>query len=100
MKYLLWWSPRIATEVGRGASVLGTLTGLRESMDMYERGLTAGLTPGLSASLVGLRRVMSYVPIVNTLYGSIVEGIPGLAGWYRDLIQNRIDPIEAASRAA
>lgn len=56
---------------------------------MYQRGRRAGMAPGLSAGLVTLREVMSFVPIIDSCYGSIVEGIPDLVNWYRGLIQNR-----------
>jgi hypothetical protein len=100
VKYLLWWTPRIQSGVGRGASVLDTIVGLGDSIDRYDRGVRAGMSPGLAASVEGLRQVMRFVPIVDAFYGSIAEGIPDLVNWYNGLIQHRIQQIEAACNAA
>ena len=96
VQHLLWWTPRVRSGVRTGISVMDTISGLDQAIEMYQRGRRAGMAPGLSAGLVTLREVMSFVPIIDSCYGSIVEGIPDLVNWYRGLIQNRVDQIELA----
>lgn len=98
VKYFLWWSPRVRTGVEFGSSTIEVLTGFGDAIDMYERGVRAGLDPGLSGSLVALRQVMRFVPVLGDLYGSIVEGIPNLVDWYRNLHREYFERVDRASR--
>lgn len=98
VKHFLWWTPRVRTGVEFGSSAIDVVTGFGDAIDMYDRGIRAGMDPGLSASLVGLRQVMRFVPVLGDMYGSIVEGIPNLVDWYSGLIRNRVQQIERATR--
>jgi hypothetical protein len=98
VKYLLWWAPRARMVVERANSFAGILGEFTSALDLYQRGLQAGLPREVSASLVALRTAMQFVPVLGSMYGQIVDGIPGLVEWFRNLNEEYFRRIDRATR--
>lgn len=97
-KHLLWWAPKAKIVVERASSFAGILGEFTSALDLYERGLQAGLPREVSASLVALRTAMQFVPVLGSMYGQIVDGIPGLVEWFKNLNEEYFRRIDRATR--
>jgi predicted PurR-regulated permease PerM len=97
-KYLLWWAPRAEKVVGQASSFAGILGEFTSAIDLYERSLQAGLPRDVAVSLVALSTAMKFVPVLGGMYGQIVDGIPGLVEWFRNLNEDYFRRIDQATR--
>ncbi len=96
-KPFLWFAPRAEARVGQASSFAGVLSQIHTGLTIYTRSRQAGFSEGMSTAITALRTAVGWVPVLGSFYGKAVEMIPGLATWYRGLIENRIRQIERAA---
>ena len=96
-KPFLWWAPVHEQRAGQLVSLAGALGNIHTAATMYTNSRAAGFDPRSAAALTALRTAVGFVPVLGDFYGRAIEMIPGLASWFRGLIQERVRRLDAAA---
>jgi len=99
-KPFLWWAPAYEQRAGQLVGLADVLGNIHTAATMYTNSRAAGFDPRSAAALTALRTAVGFVPVLGDFYGRAVEMIPGLAAWFRGLIQERVRRIDAAAAEA
>lgn len=96
-KPVLWWAPAYERRLGQAVSLTDVLGRIHTAATMYGSSRSAGFDPRSAAALSVLRGAVGLVPVLGDFYGRAIEMIPGLASWFRGLIQERVRRLDAAA---
>jgi hypothetical protein len=96
-KPFLWWAPAVEHRLGQAVTLADVLGNIHTAATMYTNSRSAGFDPRSAAALTALRTAVGFIPVLGDFYGQAVEMIPGLANWFRGLIQERVRRLDAAA---
>lgn len=96
-KPFLWWAPAVEQRLGQTVTLANVLGNIHTAATLYANSRSAGFDPRSAAALTALRTAIGLVPVLGDFYGKAVEMIPGLANWFRGLIQERVRRLDAAA---
>ena len=96
-KPFLWWAPNAEQRLGQVVSFAGALSNMHTALTTYTNSRSAGFDSRTSAAIAALRTAVGWVPVLGEFYGRAVDLIPGLATWFRGLVQDRGRRIDAAA---
>lgn len=94
----LWNAPNAERYLGRAVKFADVLGNIHAGATVYVKSQQAGLGEGASRAIGIMRTAVGFVPVLGGFYGKAVEMIPGLANWFRGLIQDRVRMLDRISR--
>ena len=98
-KPFLWRAPNVERRFGVAVTFAAVLSNIHSGLTIYGSAVGAGFDRRSTAALAALRTAVGWVPVLGTFYGDAIDMIPGLAIWFRGLVDDYVRRIDAASRA-
>ncbi len=95
----LWWAPNLQRSVGTAVTFADALSNIHTGLTTYGSAVGAGFDNRTAAALVALRTAVGFVPVLGSFYAAAIDMIPGLAIWFRGLVDDHLWRIEAPLRA-
>jgi hypothetical protein len=95
VKPFLWARPRLEDAFGKVATFAGALKNIQDGMNTYVRS-RRNFTHEEALLIGGLRTAVSFIPVLGSYYGGMVDLIPTLAEWMTNLVEDRIRRIDRA----
>ncbi|MCA9051847.1 MAG: hypothetical protein KDA89_24080, partial [Planctomycetaceae bacterium] len=90
----LWNAPNAEKHLGRVVKFADVLGNIHAGATVYVKGRQAGLSSDVSQAIGVMRTAVGFVPVLGNFYGKAVEMIPGLAAWFRGLVQDRVRKLD------
>ncbi|MFT5527625.1 MAG: hypothetical protein ACI9G1_004211 [Pirellulaceae bacterium] len=98
IKPFLWARPRLEDVVGKTASFASALGNIHGGLTTYVSA-TRHFSQREALLIGGLKTAVSFIPVLGSYYGGMVDLIPTLAEWMTNLVEDRIRRIDRASYA-
>lgn len=93
----LWWAPNVEQRLGSAVTFVGALSNIQSGLTTYANSIGAGFDTRTAAAIGALRTAVGWVPVLGDFYGGAIDMIPGLATWFRGLVQDYCRRIDAAA---
>jgi len=93
----LWWAPNVQQKVGTAVTFTGALSNIHDGLTTYANSIGAGFDTRTAAAIGALRTAVGWVPVLGGFYGAAIDMIPGLATWFRNLVDERCRRLNAAA---